>query len=258
MTNNLGELYPSHLRSVMREKTNVPTSELLIHLRKKYPQDGWNDKLLEDSINWCQAKHRSPGKSKTDWDIRKTPGGKTVRFIASTGLSKTGQGVVGQITEKVNSKPMIRNSKKVFGVAAGSIMAVETAHIGKKSGRWSIPDLVIGFRRGPRARQFFEIHAIEIEERSKKNRIKASPQQVAQAYVAGRGADRCWLMFHQKDLDSMSAQEQERIEWASAKLGVGLITFADAGNITTWKLWKRAKPQRPDQKYKKEIRNLIS
>jgi hypothetical protein len=257
---SLGEQIPSHLRSVLRKTEDglLGVDEALRRLRESYPEDGWDSDLLRIAVLWCKDRHRNPRKGKTDWDIRFLQGGRRLKFVKSSGRTPTGAGVVGQLVAKLNGRPLLKRSREVFGVKAGRICAYETSHGTASGGRWSIPDIVVEFYRGPRSKTPFEIHAIEVEERSRPGAIKTKPQEVAQAFVSGRGADRVWLLFHANDLDQLSEFEKERIEWTARQLGVGLISFLRAGEIRTWKRRTKARPKRFERRYRQELVSVVN
>ena len=138
--------------------------------------------------------------------------------------------------------------------AAKKIEAVDFHGSIKHQGKWSESDVLVKFFRAPGSKEPYEIHNIEVEEKSK-TRVKCQPQEVAQAFSAGENADRSWLMFHEDDWNDPKSHRQRKIEWLAGELGVGLISFRDSHESSTWKLLVKAKKRTPSAKRRNELIN---
>ena len=124
-------------------------------------------------------------------------------------------------------------------------------------GKWGRPDVVVACYKSRESSRHFRLHSIEYEKKG-----GFSPSNVAQAYVSGRGAYMCWLLFDFNDWPNVkqlaknpNAQITKEV---AEKLGVGLIRYKSLNRSHSWKVLVKAKPQRPKEKYKLELKHLIS
>jgi hypothetical protein len=248
-----------HLKTTLGLKFEFKASlaELLRELRSSYPADDWSMELLKDVVQWCKERRGMTIRGSADWDIRIVQGGRAVRYVPQRGSAGVGKGVVGQIARKLEGKPALAKSHGLFGLTAGRIVVTEASHSGKGRGRWSAPDLIVRVYRSPKSHSPIQVHAIEVEERTQRGALKTSPQQVAQAFISGRGADHVWLMCHRDDWDEVGEPERETMLWSAGRLGVGLILFTDAANINTWTRLQKARPLKVSQRDRSKMREKL-
>ena len=148
---------------------------------------------------------------------------------------------------------------EAFDTNAKSVKAHDVHSTSHGHGKWSEPDIVVEFFKRKDKSGASEIHSIEIEEKSKTKTPKCQPQEVAQAFASGKGADRSWLMFHESEWPSDRRDPRRvKIEWLANELGVGLITFTSSHKSATWKLVKKAKKRRSTPKDLVSIKGLMA
>lgn len=255
------EQRPTAVRKVLKASPNstASISQITKVLQEKDPSGSWTQSEVTKAIKWAEEKSRSPGKSKKNWDIRLKQGGKSAVFISDSGVNKRGGGQLGQITIKLNTDKPSGSLLATFAMSASRIEATDVHASAKNSGKWSEPDIIVKFFAFQASKKPFETHSIELEEKSHNNTPKCQPQEVAQAFASGQGADRSWLMFHESEWPSNPNEPRRvKIEWLACELGVGLITFASSYKSATWKLVKKAKKRKPTPKDVASIRALMT
>jgi len=218
--------------------------KLLAALNEQCPRNDWTENRLINAGNWCKEKQADPGKSSANWNLQIHAGGNQYKFVPSGGRNKRGVGDVGEIVKLINFKNNSTMLKRVFNVEATHAKAINTCGSIKGHGTWAEPDLVIHFFRTSRSRRPFEVHTVEVEELGKVKK-KSKPQEVAQSFVTGRGADRSWLMFDAKEWTGK--EHKERLQWVSGKLGVGLIRFGSSSKSRTWKNTSKARRRQVEE-----------
>lgn len=245
------EQRPTAVRRVLKDSPNstATISQITKVLRGKDPSGGWTQEEVVNAIKWAEKKTTTPGKSKKNWDIRLKQGGKSAIFISSSGTNKRGEGQLGQITNKLNSDKPAKTILAAFAISASRIEATEAHASSRHFGKWSEPDIIVEFFSFKGSKKPFEIHSIELEEKSSNATPKCQPQEVAQAFAVGQGADRSWLMFHESEWpNDRNEPRRAKVEWLANELGVGLITFASSHKSATWKLVKKAKKRKSKTK----------
>ncbi len=255
------ERRPAAVRKVLKDSPNstATISQITEILQEKEPTNSWTEIEVKSAIKWAQKKTVSPGKSKNNWDIRLKQGGKSAVFVGDSGVNKRGGGQLGQITNKLNSNKPPRSLLAAFAMAASRIEATDVHASARNCGKWSEPDIIVEFFNYHGSRKSYEIHTIELEEKSSTKTPKCQPQEVAQAFASGQGADRSWLMFHESEWPSDRRDPRRvKVEWLANELGVGLITFASSHKSATWKLVKKAKKRKSTPKDAALIKALIT
>jgi hypothetical protein len=245
------EQRPTAVRRVLKNSPNstATISQITKVLQEKDPSGCWTQKEVVQAIKWAQDKTAIPGKSKKNWDIRLKQGGKSAMFISSSGVNKRGGGQLGQITDKLNSDSPAKALLAAFAISASKIRATDVHASSRKIGKWSEPDIIVEFFPFIGSKKPFEIHSIELEEKSSNGTPKCQPQEVAQAFASGQGADRSWLMFHESEWpNDRNEPRRAKVEWLANELGVGLITFSSSHKSATWKLVKKAKKRKSKTK----------
>lgn len=129
--------------------------------------------------------------------------------------------------------------------------------IGRRAGHWSRPDLLVEFRSRRSAPEPSEIHSIEFELPG-----HAWPENVAQAYVSGRGAKKSWLLFSLKDFPETEAEFLDNYEWRATEalardLGVGLIGYEEISAASTWRRVLKARKRSTDRIASANLKELI-
>lgn len=244
----------TNVRNLLK-KRNEPMliKDLVKELKTKTGESNWSTKRVLVAIDRAQFKHENAGKSKGNWNIKKYQNGLKVELISNSGRNQLGKGVVGQVVSKINvGKPPTTILKAFSMHAAQRIEAIDFHGSQKNQGKWSESDALIKFYRAQGSKNPYEIHNIEVEEKSI-TKTKCQPQEVAQAFSAGEGADRSWLMFHEDDWKEPKSQRQRKIEWLAIELGVGLISFGESYESSTWKLILKAKKRTPSAKLRNEL-----
>ena len=245
------EQRPTAVRRVLKTSPNsmATISQITRVLREEDPTGGWTQRKVVKAIEWAQNKTTVPGKSRKNWDIRLKQGGRSAVFISNSGVNKRGGGQLGQITNKLNSDKPTKSLLAAFAMSASRIEATDVHASARNRGKWSEPDIVVKFFNFKGSKKPSEIHSIELEEKSSNKTPKCQPQEVAQAFASGQGADRSWLMFHESEWPSdRNEPRRVKVEWLANELGVGLITFASSHKSATWKLVKKAKKRKPTPK----------
>ena len=130
--------------------------------------------------------------------------------------------------------------------------------IGRRAGHWSRPDLLVEFRSRRSAPDPSEIHSIEFELPG-----HAWPENVAQAYVSGRGATKSWLLFSLDDFPETDAELEENFEWRATEalardLGVGLIGYEEISAASSWRRVLKARKRSTDRIAGANLRDLLS
>ena len=255
------ERRPAAVRKVLKDSPNstATISQITEILQEKEPTNSWTEIKVKNAIKWAQKKTVLPGKSKKNWDIRLKQGGKSAVFVGNSGVNKRGGGQLGQITNKLNSNKPPRSLLAAFAMSASRIEATDVHASARNCGKWSEPDIIVEFFNYQGSKKSFEIHTIELEEKSSNKTPKCQPQEVAQAFASGQGADRSWLMFHESEWPSDRRDPRRvKIEWLANELGVGLITFTSSHKSATWKLVKKAKKRRSTPKDLVSIKGLMA
>jgi len=251
---------PSSVRRILNSTPNCTLliTEIATRLQKENPQTVWNEDRVRESIRWAEQKTLKPGKSKADWGLRIKPGGKFAVFINNSGVSKRGGGQVGAIVEKLTSDNPSAKMLEAFDINAKSAKARDVHSTSRDHGKWSEPDIVVEFFKRKDKSGASEIHSIEVEEKSKTKTPKCQPQEVAQAFAVGQGADRSWLMFDKSEWPSdKSDPRRKKIEWLAKELGVGLITYSLSHKSTTWRLIRKAEKRKSTSTEREAFRNQI-
>ena len=254
------EQRPTEVRRVLKDFPNstATISQITTVLREKDPSGGWTQKEVVKAIKWAQQKTTLPGKSTKNWDIRLKPGGRSAVFISNSGVNRRGGGQLGQIADKLNSDKPTKSILAAFAISASRIEATDVHASARNCGKWSEPDIIVKFFTFHGSKKPFEIHSIELEEKSPNTTPKCQPQEVAQAFASGQGADRSWLMFHESEWPSdRNEPRRVKVEWLANELGVGLITFASSHKSATWKLVKKAKKRKSTPKDVVSLRALM-
>lgn len=245
------EQRPTAVRRVLKASPNstATISQITKVLQEKDPSGGWTQNEVIKAVKWARDKTTEPGKSKKNWDIRLKQGGGSAVFISNSGVNKRGGGQLGQITNKLNSDKPTKSLLAAFAMSASRIEATDVHASARNRGKWSEPDIVVKFFNFKGSKKPSEIHSIELEEKSSNKTPKCQPQEVAQAFASGQGADRSWLMFHESEWPSdRNEPRRVKVEWLANELGVGLITFASSHKSATWKLVKKAKKRKSTPK----------
>lgn len=255
------EQRPTAVRKVLKASPNstASISQITKVLQKIDPSGSWTQSEVLKAIKWAEEKTKSPGKSKKNWDIRLKQGGKSAVFISDSGVNKRGGGQLGQITIKLNTDKPSGTLLATFAMSASRIEATDVHASAKNYGKWSGPDIIVKFFAFQASKKPIEIHSVELEEKSPNNTPKCQPQEVAQAFASGQGADRSWLMFHESEWPrDPNEPRRAKVEWLADELGVGLITFVSSYKSTTWKLVKKAKKRKSTPKDVALIKALIT
>lgn len=147
---------------------------------------------------------------------------------------------------------------KIFGPESRRLGAADVhANRSKADGLWSCPDLLLEVAP-PRSGGISVIHSFEFQFKG-----GATPENVAQAYVSGHGANFMWLLFDAKDRPSTVAERQEKSEWKAVeavakKLGVGLISYVKPSIGGTWIVHLRPDRKTPKRDARKALLALAS
>ena len=251
-----GESPATSVRRVLKKHNrSMLITEVVKELQLDEPLKEWSISAVNIAVDWAQEKNLVPKGSKGNWNIRRYPGGKRIEFISNSGRNVRDKGDVGQIVRKMKSGSAPKTVLRAFAMhTAKKVEAVDFHGSIKNQGKWSESDVLVKFFRAPGSKEPYEIHNIEVEEKSK-TKIKCQPQEVAQAFSAGENADRSWLMFHEDDWNDPKSHRQRKIEWLAGELGVGLISFRDSYESSTWKLLLKAKKRTPSAKRRNELIN---
>lgn len=184
--------------------------------------------------------------------LSQTQGGKSVRLSSKEGVG-INKGAYKDIVEAISGSAS--NLSHIFSARNPSPYDVHI--LGKQSGKWSRPDLLVEFRSRNNSVKPKEIHSIEFEFSG-----HAWPENVAQAYVSGLGANKSWLLFSLADYPSTQADrendsEWKATEWLARELGVGLIGYDTLSAASTWRRVIKARKRRVDRARVKFLKELI-
>jgi len=151
------------------------------------------------------------------------------------------------------------NIEKIFNPKGNSpVREVHDVHAGRTGkGRWSRPDVFLFIKTKPTLSLAKEIHSFEFQRAG-----EATPANVAQAYVSGRGAQYTWLLFDAKDRQSRKAKrladpEWQAVEALSIKLGVGLMSYRYLSRANTWRVLRSPKKLPVDRKMRDSLLDLV-
>ena len=182
-----------------------------------------------------------------------TQGGAVIRLSSNerVGLNT---GAYRDIVEAINGQAS--NLAKIFSARNPSPYDVHV--MGRQAGHWSRPDLLVEFRGRRLAPRPTEIHSIEFEFPG-----HAWPENVAQAYVSGRGSHKSWLLFSLDDY--LETQDKRAVDpnWSATEalardLGVGLIGYCKLSAASTWRRILKARRRSPDRTKEAFIKDLLA
>ena len=228
------------------EEQQMSVVELLDQLTLVETESEWTIERLHAVIDY--SVHRGAAYA----GISQTQGGKAVRLSASEGVA-INAGPYKEIVEAISGSAS--NIEPIF--SARNPKPYDVHILGPQSGHWSRPDLLVEFRRRASSSNPYEMHSIEFEFPG-----TAWPENVAQAYVSGKGAHRSWLLFSLEDYPKTQHAREEDFEWSATEeiareLGVGLIGYTKLSQASTWRRVLMARRRTVDRGRVKELRKLI-
>ena len=238
------------IRNLVKESPSKRMSHAAIAkaMRLKTGDDSWDDKRVADA--WGSMKHK-----KVYSKVLYSDKGGTLAYISG---ERTPQGTgIYRLVRNVLGGPDNQISK-IFGPESRRLGAADVhANRSKADGLWSCPDLLLEVAP-PRSGGISVIHSFEFEFKG-----GATPENVAQAYVSGHGANFMWLLFDAKDRPSTVAERQEKPEWKAVeavakKLGVGLISYVKPSIGGTWIVHLRPDRKTPKRDARKALLALAS
>lgn len=225
-------------------------SELLREFDRQDDPSYWDAKRIQRAHDYMQDHPQ------TYSGIKLIRGGKAFTITTNERVAK-GAGVYRDIANVLEG-----HSKQVQAIfnpsGSAPVRIVHDVHAGRTgNGGWSRPDVILLVKTKEALTRAKEIHAFELELSG-----KSSPSNVAQAWMAGQGADFCWLLFDRKDRPTTKAARSADHHWLATekmakKLGVGLISFGELSNGNTWRVELGPQKQRRDQNDRRQLLSLI-
>jgi hypothetical protein len=119
-------------------------------------------------------------------------------------------------------------------------LALDTSLNGRaRTGSWSRPDCVLVWYPARRSR-LDESATLSTYEIKAPGRFDI--RSVYEAHAQGFGADFSWVLFHRPAVLPPGGPHPDwrRIRWAASVCDVGLISYVNAGNASTWQVEARA------------------
>jgi hypothetical protein len=227
----------SEIRSILeREQISISTSEIKKSILKMVTVD---KKLRKD-------------KEKRRYYLQANKGGNGVRYVGGGEIVRKGAGPYRDIARVID-----RESKRIQEIFQANHLNSYDVHAGRSvRGEWGRPDMLVALYNSPGKSRAFALHTIEFE------RIGGfSASNIAQAYYSGRGADKSWLLFNQRDWPRNNTERSKKpdfhaIEEFAKELGVGLISYGDLALSNTWKVLLEPKQRKRVKQVRMDLRSL--
>ncbi|MEI8337444.1 MAG: hypothetical protein WCG37_11345 [Actinomycetes bacterium] len=177
--------------------------------------------------------------------LRILPGGKACRLVENSELVGIGLGAKADAVRVLDRESIA--IRKVF-THKGSVGAHLYAHeVGKMrgpvTGTSSRPDIIVGVKMTEQSRRPV-LHNIEFQGKNPTGQQTFHVSDVAQSFVAGRGADYSWVLIPnevRRTKQDPKYDDWERVIWLAGVLGVGIISYRDPHLVSTWRVLYPAK-----------------
>ena len=232
-----------------REK-RLAYSELKSMLNEEDETTSWTSARLDAVWVYMVARPKQYG------NVTRVRGGNGFK-IRTNERTATGTGFYRDIINVLEGSAI--NIEKIFNPKGNSpVREVADVHAGRTGkGRWSRPDVFLFIKTRPTLSLAKEIHSFEFQTAG-----KATPANVAQAYVSGRGAQYTWLLFDAKDrptrkADRLANSEWQAVEALSIKLGVGLMSYRHLSRAHSWRVLRPPKKLPVDKKMRDSLLDLV-
>lgn len=241
--------------NLIKKSPNKSLSISALHktLKKRFPTLTKKQIKRElTKVHKIDVKRRRDGKNQ-QYFIVPNKGGNAFRFIGGGENTRKYTGPYRDI-----SKVIERDSKNITKIFGAPHLNAFDVHAGKSSrGKWGRPDLIVALYREVGSPRYFSLHSIEYQKKG-----GFSPENVAQAYVAGKGATKCWLLFDSRDWPKNSNQRRnnpgaQRVRDFARELGVGLIYYKNLAYGGSWFVLEPANKQKRNTKAKTELKHLF-
>ena len=227
----------SEIRSILqKEQISISASEIKKSISKMIAVD----------------KNLHKEKKKRRYYLQANKGGNGFRYVGGGEIVRKGAGPYRDIARVID-----RESKKVREIFQANHMNSFDVHAGRtKRGEWGRPDMLVALYNSPGKSRAFALHTIEFERFG-----GFSASNIAQAYYSGRGADKSWLLFNQRDWPRNNTQRSMKpdfhaIEEFARELGVGLISYGDLALSNTWKVLLKPKQRKRIKQVRMDLRSL--
>lgn len=227
----------SEIRSILeREQISISVSEIKKSILKMITVD----------------KNLHKDKKKRQYYLQNNKGGNGVRYVGGGEIVRKGAGPYRDIARVID-----RESKKVREIFKAEHINSFDIHAGRSvRGEWGRPDMLVALYKSSGKSRAFALHTIEFERFG-----GLSASNIAQAYYSGRGADKSWLLFNQRDWPRNNTERTKKpdfyaIEEFARELGVGLISYGDLALSNTWKVLLEPKQRKPIKQARMDLRSL--
>ncbi len=232
------------------KKKQLTYRELKSALKTKEETSGWTDARLDVAWSYMVARPKEYG------NVTRVQGGKGFK-IRTNEKTATGTGFYSDIIRVLESSSI--NIEAIFNPNGNiPVREVHDVHAGRGGvGGWSQPDIFLFIKTKATLSRAKEIHSFEFETAG-----KATPANVAQAYVSGQGAQYTWLLFDAKDrprreADRLANPEWQAVEALASKLGVGLISYGQLSRSGTWNVLSPPKKLPVNKKMRDSLLDLV-
>ena len=230
-------------------KKQLAYSELKSKLNEKDETTSWTSARLDAAWVYMAARPQYG-------HVTRVKGGNGFK-IRTNEKTATGTGFYRDIIRVLEGSAS--NIEEIFNPKGNSpVREVADVHAGRTGkGRWSRPDVFLFIKTKATLSRAKEIHSFEFQTAG-----KATPANVAQAYVSGRGAQYTWLLFDAKDrptrkADRLANPEWQAVEALSIKLGVGLMSYRYLSRAHSWRVLISPKKLPVDRKMRDSLLDLV-
>lgn len=180
-----------------------------------------------------------------DYKLRILQGGLACRLVEDSERVGIGRGTKADAVRVMDGDSIA--IRKVFthkGIIGPHVHAYEVGKLrGPVTGSSSRPDILVGVKMSEQARRPI-LHNIEFQGKNSTGQQTFHVSDVAQSFVAGRGADYSWVLIPKevrKNKQDPKSEEWERVTWLAGLLGVGIILYGDPHLVATWRDLYQAK-----------------
>jgi len=177
--------------------------------------------------------------------LRMLQGGLACRLIVNDQLVGIGLGAKADAVRVIARESVA--IRKVFthkGSVGAHLYAHEVGRMrGPVTGSSSRPDIIVGVKMTEQSRRPI-LHNIEFEGKNATGQQTFHVSDIAQSFVAGRGADYSWVLIPsavRRNKQDPKFDEWERVIWLAGLLGVGIISYRTPHLVSTWRVLYPAK-----------------